>query len=80
VDGLLRPVVVIGKTEKGVDYDARDGRPSKLIVMILTPDAKSQQDLLADAGQLFSQKEIVDRTLAAKNFVELVAVLNAPVK
>jgi Kef-type K+ transport system membrane component KefB/mannitol/fructose-specific phosphotransferase system IIA component (Ntr-type) len=80
VDGLLRPVVVIGKTEKGVDYDARDGRPSKLIVMILTPDTRSQQDLLADAGQLFSQKEIVDRTLAAKNFVELVAVLNAPVK
>jgi len=80
VDGLLHPQVVIGKAEKGVDFDARDGRPAKLIVMILTPDTKSQQDLLADAGQLFSQKEIVDRTLAAKNFVELAAVLNAPVK
>ncbi len=80
VDGLLRPMVVIGKAEKGIDFDARDGRPAKLIVMILTPDSRSQQDLLSDAGQLFSQKEIVDRTLAAKNFVELVAVLNAPVK
>src|SRR5579872_1350727 len=80
VDGLLHPQVVIGKAEKGVDFDARDGRPAKLMVMILTPDTKSQQDLLADAGQLFSQKEIVDRTLAAKNFVELAAVLNAPVK
>ena len=80
IDGLLRPLVVIGKTEKGIDFDARDGRPAKLIVLILTPNGTSQQDLLADAGQLFSQKEVVDRTLAATNFTELVAALNAPVK
>ncbi len=80
VDGLLEPLVVIGKTEKGVDFDSRDGRPARLIVMILTPDNSSQQDLLADAGRMFSKKEVVDRTLAATNFVELVAVLNAPVR
>jgi Kef-type K+ transport system membrane component KefB/mannitol/fructose-specific phosphotransferase system IIA component (Ntr-type) len=80
VDGLLRPIAVIGKTEKGIDFGARDGRPCKLIVLILTPDNRSQQDLLADAGQLFSRKEMVDRALAARSFVELVAALNAPVK
>jgi K+:H+ antiporter len=80
IDGLLRPLVVIGKTEKGVDFGSRDGRPARLIVLILTPDNHSQQDLLADAGQLFSQKEMIDRTLAARSFVELVAALNAPVK
>ena len=36
------------------------------------------QDLLADAGQLFSQKEMVERALAANSFVELAAALNAP--
>lgn len=80
IDGLLRPLVVIGKTEKGIDFGSRDGRPTRLIVLILTPDNQSQHDLLADAGQLFSQKEVVDRALAASSFVELVAVLNAPVK
>jgi PTS system nitrogen regulatory IIA component len=80
VDGLLRPLAVIGKTEKGIDFGSRDGRPAKLIVLILTPDNQSQHTLLADAGQLFSQKEMVDRTLAANSFVELVAALNAPVK
>jgi Kef-type K+ transport system membrane component KefB/mannitol/fructose-specific phosphotransferase system IIA component (Ntr-type) len=80
VDGLLHPLVVIGKTDKGIDFNSRDGRPAKLIVLILTPDNHSQHDLLADAGQLFSQKEMVDRTLAANSFVELVAALNAPVK
>ncbi len=80
VDGLLRPLVAIGKTEKGIDFGSRDGRPARLIVLILTPDNQSQHDLLADAGQLFSQKEMVDRALAANSFVELVAALNAPVK
>jgi mannitol/fructose-specific phosphotransferase system IIA component (Ntr-type) len=80
IDGLLRPIAVIGKTEKGVDFGSRDGRPSRLIVLILTPDNQSQQDLLAEAGQLFSRKEMVDRALAANSFVELAAALNAPVK
>jgi len=80
VDGLLRPLVVIGKTGKGIDFDSRDGRPARLIVLILTPDTQSQHDLLAQAGQLFSRKEIVDRMLAANSFVELAAALNAPVK
>ena len=80
VDGLLRPLVVIGKAGRGIDFNARDNRPAKLIVLILTPDNQTQHDLLADAGQLFSQKEMVDRTLAANSFVELVAALNAPVK
>ena len=80
VDGLLRPIVAIGRTEKGVDFNSRDGRRVRLIVLILTPDAQSQHDLLADAGQLFSRKEVAERTLAANNFVELMAALNAPVR
>jgi mannitol/fructose-specific phosphotransferase system IIA component (Ntr-type) len=80
IDGLSAPVVAIGKTEKGIDFGSRDGRPTRLIILILTPDNHSQHDLLADAGQLFSQKEMVERALAANSFVELVAALNAPVK
>ena len=80
IDGLLKPLVVIGKTEKGIDFGSRDGRPAKLIVLILTPDNRSQHALLADAGQLFSRKEMVERTLAANSFVELAAALNAPAR
>jgi mannitol/fructose-specific phosphotransferase system IIA component (Ntr-type) len=80
VNGLLHPLVAIGRTDKGADFGSRDGRPAKLIVLILTPDNQSQHYLLADAGRLFSQKEMVDRALAANCFVELVAALNAPVK
>jgi mannitol/fructose-specific phosphotransferase system IIA component (Ntr-type) len=80
IDGLLRPIAVVGKVDKGIDFGSRDGRPARLIVLILSPDNRSQENLLSDAGQLFSRKDMVDRTLAAGSFVELMAALNAPVK
>jgi mannitol/fructose-specific phosphotransferase system IIA component (Ntr-type) len=80
VDGLTRPLVVVGKCEEGIDFDARDGKPARLIILILTADNQSQHDLLGDASDLFSRKEAIDQVLSANSFVELVAALNAPVK
>jgi Kef-type K+ transport system membrane component KefB/mannitol/fructose-specific phosphotransferase system IIA component (Ntr-type) len=80
VDGLTRPLVVVGKSEEGIDFDARDGKPAKLIIMILTGDNQSQHDLLGDASELFSRKEAIEQAVAAKSFVELMAALNAPVR
>jgi Kef-type K+ transport system membrane component KefB/mannitol/fructose-specific phosphotransferase system IIA component (Ntr-type) len=79
IDGLARPLVVVAKSA-GIDFDARDGKPARLIIMILTADNQSQHDLLGDASQLFSRKEAVDRAVNAQTFVELVAALNAPVQ
>jgi Kef-type K+ transport system membrane component KefB/mannitol/fructose-specific phosphotransferase system IIA component (Ntr-type) len=78
VTGLLQPLVVVGKSKTGVDFDARDGKPARLIIMILTPDNQSQHDLLGDAGEVFHRKEAIEQALSAETFVELVAALNAP--
>jgi mannitol/fructose-specific phosphotransferase system IIA component (Ntr-type) len=79
VDGLPQPLVVVGKTETGIDFDARDGKPARLIILILTGDNQSQHDLLYDAGELFSRREAIEQALHAQTFTELVAALNAPV-
>jgi mannitol/fructose-specific phosphotransferase system IIA component (Ntr-type) len=79
INGLTQPLVVVGKCS-GIDFDARDGKPVRLILLILTGDNQSQQDLLADASELFSRKEAVDQAVHATNFLELVAALNAPVQ
>jgi Kef-type K+ transport system membrane component KefB/mannitol/fructose-specific phosphotransferase system IIA component (Ntr-type) len=79
ITGLMRPLVVVAKSP-GIDFDARDGKRAKLIILILTGDNQSQQDLLADASELFSHKEAVERAVGAGTFVELVAALNAPVQ
>ncbi len=79
VNGLPHPVVVVARVH-GIDFNARDGRLARLIVMILTGDNQSQHDLLRNTGELFSRKEAIEQTLNAKTFVELVAALNAPVQ
>jgi Kef-type K+ transport system membrane component KefB/mannitol/fructose-specific phosphotransferase system IIA component (Ntr-type) len=78
INGLTRPLVVVAKSE-GIDFDARDGKLARLIIMILTGDNQSQHDLLGDASELFAHREAVDRAVGAESFVELVAALNAPV-
>jgi Kef-type K+ transport system membrane component KefB/mannitol/fructose-specific phosphotransferase system IIA component (Ntr-type) len=79
VDGLARPLVVVAKST-GIDFNARDGKPARLIIMILTGDSQAQHDLLGDASELFSHKEAVDQAVNATSFVELAAALNAPVQ
>lgn len=79
INGLTQPLVVVAKSS-GVDFDARDGKPARLIILILTGDNQSQQDLLADASQLFGHKEAVDQAVHATNFLELQAAFNAPVQ
>jgi Kef-type K+ transport system membrane component KefB/mannitol/fructose-specific phosphotransferase system IIA component (Ntr-type) len=80
VEGLPHPIVVIAKSEAGIDFNARDGKLSRLIILILTGDNQSQHDLLGDAEEMFSRKEAIDQVLEAANFTELIAALNAPVK
>jgi Kef-type K+ transport system membrane component KefB/mannitol/fructose-specific phosphotransferase system IIA component (Ntr-type) len=80
VAGLPHPIVVIAKSDAGIDFNARDGKLSRLIILILTGDNQSQHDLLGDAEELFSRKEAIDQVLQAASFVELVAALNAPVR
>jgi Kef-type K+ transport system membrane component KefB/mannitol/fructose-specific phosphotransferase system IIA component (Ntr-type) len=79
VNGLAKPLVVVAKST-GIDFNARDGKPARLIIMILTADNQSQHDLLGDASELFSRREAVDQAVNANTFVELAAALNAPVQ
>jgi Kef-type K+ transport system membrane component KefB/mannitol/fructose-specific phosphotransferase system IIA component (Ntr-type) len=79
VNGLTRPLVVVGRSAHGIDFDARDGKAARLIILILTGDNQSQHDLLGDASDLFNNKEAIDQAIAATSFIELVAALNAPV-
>jgi mannitol/fructose-specific phosphotransferase system IIA component (Ntr-type) len=79
VNGLTRPLVVVAKSS-GIDFDARDGKPARLIILILTGDNQPQRDLLGDASELFSHREAVERAVKASSFLELVAALNAPVQ
>ncbi len=76
--GLKAAQVYIGVSANGVDFDARDGEPARVICLLLSPqeDATSQIELLAIIGRTFGRPEAVDAVARAGTQTELLAALN----
>jgi Kef-type K+ transport system membrane component KefB/mannitol/fructose-specific phosphotransferase system IIA component (Ntr-type) len=75
--GLTKPVVVLGRSEIGVDFNARDGKPAHLICMLLTPveDQAAQVELLQMFATAFCEPKRRNEALAAESYTELLASL-----
>lgn len=71
------PVVVVGLSEAGVDFDAPDGQPVHVIFLLVTPaaDPAVQLELSANISQLFRDPHSLDRVLRAENYTEFLAAL-----
>ncbi|MGH7864686.1 MAG: cation:proton antiporter, partial [Candidatus Binataceae bacterium] len=77
IHGLPAPIVVLGLSSDGVDFDAPDGEPAQLIFLLLTPreDGAAQVSLLADVAGRFGTEEARKAALRAASFTELLAIL-----
>ncbi|MCW5768887.1 MAG: cation:proton antiporter [Phycisphaeraceae bacterium] len=78
IPGLAQPIVVIGRARRGIDFDARDGQPARLIILLVTPleNAELQLRLLASVAHVCEDEAAVERLLSAANWTEFLAVLN----
>jgi Kef-type K+ transport system membrane component KefB/mannitol/fructose-specific phosphotransferase system IIA component len=74
---LAAPVVAIGLSQRGIDFDAPDGAPARIVVLILTPthDDGAQLEILADIARRFQDAELRDQIVHVRNFRELIALL-----
>jgi len=72
---LKKPLIIAARSESGVDFDAIDGKPAKLIFMVLSPrnDQQSQIQILSDISVIFHDRETRDRAIRAKSFNEFVS-------
>ncbi len=80
LEGLTGPVVGVATCDRGVEFDAVDGEPCRIVVMVLTPasDDQAQLEILADVARTLSRGSVQRHVLAARTFVELrAAVLTA---
>ena len=59
VEGLPKPLVVVGVSKEGIDWDEIDGRPAHLIFLILTDreDTETQLEILARIGGAFGASQ-----------------------
>ncbi len=78
VKSLEKPVVVVGFHRQGVEFDSGGGGLSHLVILIITADSQTQMELLGESGRVFRREEAVQAALAAQNFVEFMAAVNAP--
>lgn len=77
IDGLSRPILAMGISHEGVDFDSPDGEPAQLIFLILTPQQNNQAqiEILADLARVFKHPEARRRALQTSKYTEFLALL-----
>lgn len=60
IESVSKPIMAIGVTEKGIDWQSVDNRPAHLIILIISPnkDAGTQLRLLASISRLIKKKGV----------------------
>jgi mannitol/fructose-specific phosphotransferase system IIA component (Ntr-type) len=79
IAGLRTPLLAIGMSRAGVDFDAEDGKRARLIILTLTPqeDHNAQLDILADIGRTFQESKAVESVLKANTYTEFLSLLKS---
>jgi mannitol/fructose-specific phosphotransferase system IIA component (Ntr-type) len=80
IEPLPRPMIGIGFSPAGIDFDASDGEASHVIFMILIPKMDDGAALLifADITKTFQDPELTQKILQTTEYNELLTLLNAP--
>jgi mannitol/fructose-specific phosphotransferase system IIA component (Ntr-type) len=72
-------ILAFGRCEKGVDFDAPDGKPVHLFFLIIAPYREKKNLYLPTLGKIaefFRKKSLRDNILKASNFQEFQDVLS----
>ena len=79
LDGLDRPLVAVGLAHQGIDFDAPDTIPVRIICMILAPlnDNGAQLEILADIAATFRTEGLSERALLSSSYTEFLALLRS---
>lgn len=78
LEGLEKPTVVVGISDRGVDFDAPDGKPANVIFLLLTPlkDASAQLELTAEIAKLFRYDSfLTEKIIKTNNFTEFYSLI-----
>lgn len=78
LEGLKKPLVLIGRSEAGIDFDAADGEPARIICMLLSPadSPSSQLELLDAVARAFLRDDTRAAAVNARSYTEFLAALN----
>jgi mannitol/fructose-specific phosphotransferase system IIA component (Ntr-type) len=78
VEGLSRPVVALGLAPQGIDFDAPDGRPARIVFLLLLPPKSFEREVrvLASLARSVFDEQARNALLATKSTEEAVNCLD----
>jgi Kef-type K+ transport system membrane component KefB/mannitol/fructose-specific phosphotransferase system IIA component len=73
IGGLADPLVVIGASKEGIEWDEIDGRPAHLVFLILTDaeDTETQLELLARIARAYSGAHVTREMIDCEDLDDL---------
>ncbi len=77
IPGLAEPLVLVGLSRAGIDFDAPDAGLAKVIFLILSPEEDNglQLEILADIAATFKVSEIKAKVIGVNSYVEFLALV-----
>jgi mannitol/fructose-specific phosphotransferase system IIA component (Ntr-type) len=74
--GVTEPIIAVGLSAAGIDFDSPDGRPAHVILLIITPahDDGIQLEILADIAKVFRDEEIRNKIAGVESYTEFLAL------
>lgn len=78
IEALSEPIVAVGVSREGIDFDAPDGEPARIVCLLLTPlnDDGAQLALLADVARVFGTQDVRSQAMQAAGYTDFLAILN----
>ena len=78
VEGLSKPVLALGRSS-GIDFDAPDGRPARIVILLLMPPHAYDHEVrvLASIARALIDADSRDQLLRAKDLEQVIELLGA---
>jgi Kef-type K+ transport system membrane component KefB/mannitol/fructose-specific phosphotransferase system IIA component (Ntr-type) len=82
IEGLERPLLALGRSPQGIDFDALDGRPARVVFLLLIPPKAYDDEvrILASIARATFDARAREELLAAGGLDEVVRVLSRSAK
>lgn len=77
LEGLDKSIIAMGLSESGIDFDAPDGEPARIIFLVLTPkaDTAAHLEILAGIARAAHSPELAEELTRADSFSEVLSAL-----
>ncbi|HET7289288.1 MAG TPA: PTS sugar transporter subunit IIA, partial [Thermodesulfobacteriota bacterium] len=79
IDGISKPILAVGISDTGIDFDAPDDKLAHIVFLILTPasDPEAQLEITAGLARLFREHGMTERVLKTKSYTEFLALVKS---